>query len=206
MIVKRFTSQFIRFINYKRTSQQVASVLLLALLLFSKASFSQLNTNVNTNLTGLVQNIIGPGYNVSNIKLNCAPGAYATFTNGGNLGIGNGILLSTGLASTAKPPNNNRRTSFTNGTPGDTQLDVLLGTTETYDGCALEFDLIPSCDTLKIKYVFATEEYPDYVNGKFNDIFCFFVSGFGITGTKNIATVPGTNTPVTINSVNPSSN
>ncbi|HET6228215.1 MAG TPA: choice-of-anchor L domain-containing protein [Bacteroidia bacterium] len=203
--MKRFTSQFIRFTNCKGRSFKAVPVLV-AFLFFTKASFSQLQTDATANLTTLVQNIIGPGYNVSNIKLNCAQGAYATFTSGGTLGINSGILLSTGQASTAKPPNNNRRTSFTNGTPGDTQLDVILAGTETYDGCALEFDLIPSCDTLKIKYVFATEEYPDYVNGTFNDIFCFFVSGPGINGTKNIATVPGTNTPVTINSINNTTN
>ena len=203
MIVKRFTSQFIR-LNQGKACLKAASVLI-SLLFFSKSMVAQLQTNTNVTLDQLVSNIIGPGYNTSNIKLNCANGAFATFTSGGTLGINNGILLTTGLATNAKPPNNNIRESYNNGTPGDSQLDVLLGT-ETYDGCALEFDLVPSCDTLKIKYVFGTEEFPDYVGSTFNDVFCFFVSGPGITGSKNIATVPGTNTPVTINTINQNSN
>ena len=59
---------------------------------------------------------------------------------------------------------------------------------------------------------FASEEYPEYVN-QFNDVFAFFISGPGITGpyssptgfpggSANIALLPGTTTPVTINNVN----
>jgi len=204
MIVKRFTSQFIRF-DYKATFTKVSGVILFLLLVLSQTTTAQLQTNANVTLQDLVNNIIGPGYNTSNIKLNCANGAFATFTSGGTLGINNGILLTTGLASNAKPPNDNVRESYNNGTPGDSELDVLIKA-ETYDGCALEFDLVPSCDTLKIKYVFGTEEFPDYVDKDFNDVFCFFVTGPGIAGTKNIATIPGTNTEVSINTVNHKTN
>ena len=164
-----------------------------------------MQTNSNVTLQDLVNNIIGPGYNTSNIKLNCANGAFATFTSGGTLGINNGIVLTTGLASNAKPPNNNVRESFNNGTPGDSQLDALIGAV-TYDGCSLEFDLVPSCDTLKIKYVFGSEEFPEYVNSDFKDVFCFFINGPGINGVKNIATVPGTNTEVSISTINNTKN
>jgi gliding motility-associated-like protein len=172
------------------------------LLFISGSMFSQLNVNSNVSVQDLVSTIIGPGYNVSNIKLNCPQGAFATFTSGGtNLGLNSGILLTTGKATNAMGPNNNNKLGFNNGASGDSQLDALLGT-ETYDGCALEFDLIPSCDTLKIHYAFGSEEYPEYVNKNFNDVFSFFVSGPGITGQKNIATLPGTKTPVSINTVN----
>lgn len=164
-----------------------------------------MQTNSNVTTQDLVNNIIGPGYNTSNIKLNCANGAFATFTSGGTLGINSGIVLTTGLASNAKPPNNNVRESYNNGTPGDSQLDALINAV-TYDGCSLEFDLVPSCDTLKIKYVFGSEEFPEYVNSTFKDVFCFFINGPGINGVKNIATVPGTNTEVSIGTINNTKN
>jgi gliding motility-associated-like protein len=182
-------------------------VLTVILFLFASGSvFSQLTVNTNATLPEIVSTIIGPGYNVSNIKLNCPQGAIATFTSAGtNLGLNNGILLTTGKAANAIGPNNNGKLGFNNGASGDSQLDVLLGT-ETYDGCALEFDLIPSCDTLKIKYAFGSEEYPEYVNKQFNDVFSFFISGPGITGAKNIATLPNSTTPVSINTVNAGKN
>ncbi len=203
MIVEKTTYQFIRFQKCLNTSPSGKFIIpFIFLLIFCKSTFSQISTNTNVTAQQLVQTIVGPGYNVSNIKLNCPTGAIATFTSAGtNIGLGNGIILTTGKAALAAGPNNKINAGFNNGSSGDSQLDNLLGTT-TYDGCAIEFDLIPSCDTLKIKYVFGSEEYPEYVNKAFNDVFSFFVTGPGITGTKNIATVPGTNTPVSINTVN----
>lgn len=79
------------------------------------------------------------------------------------------------------------------------------------DACGLEFDVTPTCDTIKINYVFASEEYPEFVNGQYSDAFAFFISGPGITGTvcsnsKNIALVPGTNTPINIDNINATTN
>lgn len=183
------------------------SIFTLILFIFiSGSTFSQLNVNPNVTATDVVNTIIGPGYNVSNVKLNCPQGAIATFTSAGtNLGLTGGILLTTGKATNAIGPNNNAKLGFNNGASGDSQLDNLLGT-ETYDGCALEFDLVPSCDSLKIRYAFGSEEYPEYVNKSFNDVFSFFVSGPGITGQQNIAVLPNTTTPVSINTVNAGKN
>ena len=82
-----------------------------------------------------------------------------------------------------------------------------LEPTATNDVCMLEFDLIPACDTLEINYVFASEEYLDYVCSGLNDAFGFFISGPGISGPfsnggVNMATVPGTGDFVGVNTVN----
>lgn len=60
----------------------------------------------------------------------------------------------------------------------------------------LEFDFTTTGGNLFFSFVFASEEYNEYVNSSFNDVFGFFVNGV------NIALVPGTSTPVAINSVN----
>ncbi len=83
---------------------------------------------------------------------------------------------------------------------------ITLDPDATNDVCILEFDILPTCDTMKIDYVFASEEYPNFV-GSFNDAFGFFLTGPNPAGGnytgQNIATIPGTGgTPVTINNVN----
>jgi hypothetical protein len=56
--------------------------------------------------------------------------------------------------------------------------------------------VVPTGKTLNVKYVFASEEYPEYVNSSFNDVMAVRVAG------KNCALVPGTNQAVAINTIN----
>ena len=85
----------------------------------------------------------------------------------------------------------------------------------TQDAAILEFDFVPSSDTVRFNYVFASEEYLNFVNSNYNDVFAFFISGPGITGPYaspaafpggaiNIAEVPNSNPslPITISTVN----
>ncbi|MBK7946535.1 MAG: choice-of-anchor L domain-containing protein [Flavobacteriales bacterium] len=46
----------------------------------------------------------------------------------------------------------------------------------------LEFDFIPTGDTLRFRYVFGSEEYPNYTCGSVNDVFGFFLSGRASVG------------------------
>ncbi|MGQ0827371.1 MAG: choice-of-anchor L domain-containing protein [Bacteroidota bacterium] len=178
----------------------------IAFLFFNTTIFAQLTLNPAVTPLQLVQTIVGTGYNVSNAKLICPNGAIGTFTNvSSNIGITDGILLTSGGITIANGANNNTSAGINNGTSGDFDLDNLSGAT-TYDGCALEFDLEPACDSLKINYVFGSEEYPEYVNKQFNDVFAFYISGPGITGVQNIALVPGTSLPVSINNINAGKN
>jgi hypothetical protein len=83
---------------------------------------------------------------------------------------------------------------------------------QTTDCATIQFDIIPATDSIKFNYVFASEEYNTFVCSNFNDIFGFFIRGPGISGdqslaptfpqTKNIALIPGTDLPVSINTVN----
>lgn len=73
---------------------------------------------------------------------------------------------------------------------------------QTFDACVLEMDIVPTADTLAFNYVFGSEEYDEFVGTDFNDVFAFFISGEGIQGEKNLAVVPGTEIPVSINTIN----
>jgi gliding motility-associated-like protein len=160
----------------------------------------------------MVQNIlVGTGVTVSNVTFTGSANAIGSFTTGAtptNLGFPSGIILASGNVSTAIGPNNNGSAGTSLGTPGDALLNSLI-TTPTYDAAILQFNFVPLSDTIKFRYVFGSEEYPEYVNSSFNDVFGFFVSGGydPITWTpfnnKNIAIIPNTvSTPVSINNVN----
>ena len=86
---------------------------------------------------------------------------------------------------------------------GDSDLEKTIGPgNKTYDACVMEMEIIPLGNRLSFNYVFASEEYDEYVGSKFNDGFAFYVSQVGESNSNNIAVIPGTNTPVSINNVN----
>jgi hypothetical protein len=111
------------------------------------------------------------------------------------------VLITSGDIYYASGPNITTSGGWDNLLPGDPDLDVLAGTF-TYDATTLEFDFTIPSDTIKFRYVFASEEYNEYVCADYNDVFGFFISGPGIIGTKNIARLPGSGLPVAINNVN----
>ncbi|MGZ4079539.1 MAG: choice-of-anchor L domain-containing protein, partial [Bacteroidia bacterium] len=75
----------------------------------------------------------------------------------------------------------------------------------THDGCVLNFDALPTNDTMWFNFSFGSEEYPEFVFSGFNDVFAILLSGPGISGTINAAALPS-GVPVTIDNVNDSVN
>lgn len=146
--------------------------------------------------------------------IKCANGSYGSFlaSDNSNLGLKKGLLLTTGTVNNAIGPNNSGSTSGLAGLPGDKDLDYLStlqgSSTLSNDACIVELDVFAATDELAFEYVFGSEEYPEFVNSNFNDIFAFFISGPGIAGDpninnqKNIALLPDNMTFVQINSVN----
>lgn len=152
------------------------------------------------------QVLIGGGIVTSNITYTGANISRGKFWGGpGNIGIRDGIILTSGDINKAKGPNNSGSAGTNTNTGGDPDLNQIAGTA-TFDACVLEFDFIPQSNVVSFRYVFASEEYHEYVN-QFNDAFGFFISGPGISGpfsnnSKNIALIPLSTTPVSINTVN----
>jgi hypothetical protein len=83
---------------------------------------------------------------------------------------------------------------------GYAALDTLAGY-QTTDASVLTFQFQfgdgSTAGNVGVRYVFASEEYIDYVTSVFNDSFGFFLDG------NNIALTPGTLDPVSINTINP---
>jgi gliding motility-associated-like protein len=175
-------------------------------------TWSQLITNASLSPQGLVQNVLlGSGVTVSNVTYNGSPGAIGQFTaNNTNLGISQGIVMTTGTiqATSSGPqgPNNQSNAGMDNNAPGSALLtNQVLGGTQTYNAAILEFDFIPYADTVRFKYVFGSDEYPEFAppnSSGYNDVFGFFISGPGIVGMQNIARLPNGGGIVSINNVN----
>ena len=137
------------------------------------------------------------GITINSASYTGANGASGTFEVGTDIiGIDRGILLTSGTVATALGPNDDDGAGEDNGLPGDAQLDNLIPGGATQDASVLTIHFTPTGNQIRFSYVFASEEYNEYVGSEFNDLFAFFVGG------TNYAVLPGTSTPVAINNVN----
>lgn len=145
----------------------------------------------------LAETLIGSGIIINNIDYVGVDSSAGFFEAEEEIiGFESGIILSTGDVKDVVGPNTLDDTSTNNGLTGDADLETLIPGYRTYDATVLEFDFIPTHDQLYFEYVFASEEYNEFVNSSYNDVFGFFVNG------ENVATIPGTDVPVSINNVN----
>jgi hypothetical protein len=152
-----------------------------------------------------------PGDTVTVVSFSDAPVARGIFGGGISAGlpIDTGLIFSSGDISLAGGPND----LFIGGGAGinhpffgnDDDLDELLDPLETEtmvsldteDASFLEFDLTPATTgTLQFDYIFASEEYPEYLENLKNDAVAIFVNG------QNIAWVPNTTDPVCVFTIN----
>jgi len=181
----------------------------LVLLVFPSYSNAQIGLQYNLPATELSQAISGDGVQVLNPQLICADSASGAYSIVGipDFPDGDGVILTTGNINNIFGPNNTEASTTINNFPGDPLITSLTGNS-SFDACILEFDVVPVGDTLRFNFTFASEEYDEYVGTPFNDFFGFFISGPGIIGDpgldglENIAVLPGTNTPININTVN----
>jgi hypothetical protein len=179
---------------------------IILLFVFSfKFSEAQISIIQNSNSQTISQLLAGSGVTISNYSVSCHTTGTGTFSNtGSNLGLTSGVVLTTGNINKI-PGSANKIASTAQSLSGDTHLSTLTSGT-IFDPCRLEFDIVPDGPLLRFNYVFASEEYPEWVCSNFNDVFGFFISGPNPGGgnytNKNIATIPGTNLPVAINTIN----
>ncbi|MDG2226358.1 MAG: choice-of-anchor L domain-containing protein, partial [Flavobacteriales bacterium] len=71
-------------------------------------------------------------------------------------------------------PNDNPGAGLDNSATGDGLLDG-LSSASTEDAAILEFDFEAVGSSISFRYVFASEEYLEYVNAGYNDVFGFFI-------------------------------
>lgn len=172
--------------------------------ILGKSAMSVLEVSTGISAEDVVRNVLigGNCYDVDNVTFNGQGSQVGTFSNGlSNIGFSEGMILTTGNAEVAVGPNdaNNASDGFGTSTPDANLSSLTTGT--IYDKAVIEFDFTPTQTPVTFEFVFASEEYCEYVNTPYNDVFGFFISGPGITGTQNLAVI-GPSTPVSINTVN----
>jgi hypothetical protein len=165
---------------------------------FAALSTTAINGSTVTAET-MAQSLLGSG---SGITINSATytgvnPASGLFSGGtGIIGFASGIVLTSGDASFVTGPNNNDGFTVNTSASGDSDLNALISG-NTNDASVLEINFTPAGDKITFSYVFGSEEYNEYVNSSYNDVFAFFVNGV------NAAVIPGTtNTQVSINNLN----
>jgi hypothetical protein len=177
-------------------------------LIMCTPSWSQATFTSGSSAADMATEITGPGVPLSNPSIVSGAGTqvgiYSNGIAGAGLQLDSGIILTTGTVTEAFSTNS--ATGITEG-PGTTFSDpdlTAIDANATNDVVVFQFDatLDPLATVLTIDYQFMSDEYNEWVCSTFNDIFGYFISGPGITGTQNIALVPGTSNPVTIASIN----
>jgi gliding motility-associated-like protein len=200
--------------------------ILLSFFLLYVASLSQAQMQVSSAALppftpgNLITNyFLGDGVTVLSISYEGSAKAVGYFDKSKTaVGIQRGIAMTTGRVE-ADPTNLNvkgianpgaQNASTDNGfKTSDPDIAKLVKPGQSINDMAkYTIQFIPTSDTLRFKYVFASEEYPEFACSAYNDVFGFFISGPGINGTfqnngLNIALVPGTNLPVSIDNIHP---
>ena len=197
----------------KKNMLKTKYILVFFFAVFSTVLNAQLTTSTAQSPAQLVENVlVGGGVDISNVVYTGSPNAIGSFNAAStNLGLNSGILLTTGTVLNSTTlfgnqqgpfgPNDTGSGGIDNNEPGYQLLTDIVGF-DTHNAAVLEFDFVPQSDSVKFRYVFGSEEYPENVGGDVNDVFAFFISGPGFGGVVNMATIPGSNNIISINTVN----
>ncbi len=140
----------------------------------------------------LVKKLEGSGVEISNFNVDDGSSfikAYGYFTEEEKdiTGLSNGLIMTTGSIENAVGPNNWGRESTARSSTiveDEDLLSLIPEGKKLYDACIIEFDIKAESDEMSFRYVFASEEYPEYLT--YHDIFGFFISGKGLKKAKEV--------------------
>lgn len=139
---------------------------------------------------------------VSNIRYHGNPLSIGAFSNSSKYYlIKKGIILSTGNAEDAIGPNQYNDMGFFFNSPGSSKLEK-IATGRTFDACELSFEFISTEDSINFNFIFASEEYPEYVHKGVNDVFAFFMEDLSTNEIRNLAVVTKKALPVNVDNIN----
>ncbi len=168
---------------------------------------STLPVNTSATATQMAQTIFGDGVTVVSASYTGDAASSGVYTNGDTIAPGvtpsdTGVILSTGRAqditnSSGAANQSGSTTTNTNGVNNDAGFNALAGT-RTYDASWMDIDFIPTGDTLTMQFVFASDEYPEWVNSIYNDIVGVWSNGTPV----DLAIGNGDTDPGNVNATN----
>ncbi|MCG8326593.1 MAG: choice-of-anchor L domain-containing protein [Chitinophagales bacterium] len=199
--------------NIRAAVETVLSISCMTCMPELNSRFPNLSVSGGASALELIQDVFigGDCFEIQNAAFVGNPNGIGTFANGGtSIGLDNGVIISSGNITNAPGPNNSGGAG--NNMGGGSHPDLAeLASAPIFDATGITFQFKPTVPQIFFNYVFASEEYCEYVGAGFNDVFGFFISGPGISGGfllsgENIAVIPGTSTAVAIDEVNHVSN
>ena len=213
------------FVRYNYNCLLMKKVLILSFLLFSIISFSQVITVDTSTYTadGLVRTVLtnnSPCLSINNVSSRTGTNfgstngiGYFTNTNPA-FPLQNGVILTTGNVLNSPGPNNTILNDGTLGWAGDANLETALAaagvTMVSKNATVLEFDFKPFSPNFNFKFLFASEEYGTY-QCLSPDAFAFLLTNTNTGVTQNLAVIPSTTIPISVQTIrnsiyNPSCN
>lgn len=190
--------------------------LVLTLILFNgvkhTARAQYITINENLSIENLVVNTLinSPCANVSNISFsglfNNSQNSIAYFNkNNSSFPFQEGIILSTGSASSAVGPNGFLLSEGSTSWLGDEDLENAIGENNTINATVLEFDFLPLANKVSFEYIFSSEQYlsnPNSNQCNFSDGFAFLLKPANAQEQyQNLAVLPQSSIPVKITTV-----
>lgn len=149
------------------------------------ATGAELTYTTNATALTLANTIFGSGVTVNGASYSGPANSSAIYSNGqlspGVVPANTGVILSTGNArdftQSSGDPNRSTGTSTdTTGTNNNAAFNTIAGT-NTYDAVWLDVDFTPVGNTMTMSFVFASEEFPEYINSQFNDVVGVWING-----------------------------
>lgn len=193
---------------------KINTLTILLLFLLSNYSFAQ-QISVNNSFTAnhLIENIFlnGTCTEVTNVQVNGHTfydgiNSWGYFNaNNSAFPLTDGIILTTGKLNSAPGPNANILSEGPQGWLGDQDLEFHTNVNNTHNATFIEFDFVPTANTISFEYVFASEQYlltgtPSQCN--YTDAFAFLLQDVtDFTPVQNLAKIPNTNIPVTSSTI-----
>ncbi len=177
--------------------------LLLTFLFIHTSISAQLDVNVYTTPNDMVKDeLMGQSVRAMNVRYEGHVQSRGSFMNENTIiPFKHGVVLSSGYVTAI--PGKNKSSSFSGvmGKAGDLDLEKIAAG-DSKDAAVLEFDFVATNEMVSFRYIFASEEYPEYVNSQFNDVFAFYLTDKLTKETWNLATIPTTTSPISINTIN----
>lgn len=166
---------------------------------------AELTINSNASATAMANEIFGQGVTVVSASYTGDRLSSATYSNGlatspGVVPGDTGVILSTGYArdftnSTGSANQSTQVSTNTSGANGAADFNAAAGAS-TFDASFLTVNFIPTASVLTMQFVFASEEYPEFTSGIYQDFVGVWVNGTQV----NLAVGDGDVDPNNLNS------
>lgn len=180
--------------------------LLFIFLMIAVTGYSQsVSVNPEADPAALVSSLLNDGcVQVSNESFSSLEAVSYFNNNGGNFPINEGVIIRSGRAQNTAGSYNGSGLSTQLNTNSDADLVALNESngqsSVITDVAYLQFDFVPLSSNFSFNFLFASNEYGEWQCVS-SDVFAFLLTDIETGETRNLAVIPGSNTPVSVRNI-----